>query len=230
MSKIFLDAGHGGKDPGAIGNGLQEKNITLPITLKIGETLEKYGIKVAYSRTADTFVGLSERAKKANNVNANIFVSIHCNSATNTTARGVETYSYPGSVRGVKLAKTIQNSIVSAKIFSHNRGIKTANFAVLRETKMPSVLVELGFISNSQDAQLLKSKQDEICKAVAKGILNYLGVKFVSNKKHWAEKYYESLRKKGIKIHEKRFDDKITRGEVFALLDRVVSLFENISN
>lgn len=178
MKKVFLDAGHGGKDPGALGNGLQEKDIVLQVTMKIGDILRSHGLEVIYSRTTDTFLELHERANMANNAKADVFVSVHCNSAINTSARGVETYSYPGSSEGEKLAKAIQDSIINAKIFSHNRGTKTANFAVLRQSKMPAALVELGFISNKLDAEIQKTKQDKMALAVAKGILNYLGIKY----------------------------------------------------
>lgn len=178
MKKVYLDAGHGGRDPGAVGNGLKEKDIVLPVTLKMGDILKRHGLEVVYSRTIDTFLELHERANKANQAKTDVFVSIHCNSATNTSARGVETYSYLGSVEGGKLAKAIQDSVINAKIFSHNRGTKTANFAVLRLTRMPAALVELGFISNKLDAEIQKTKQEEMAEAVAKGILNYLGIKY----------------------------------------------------
>lgn len=174
--KVFLDPGHGGKDPGAVGNGLKEKGLTLAIARQTGKLLEAQGVDVLYSRTGDVFVGLSERAAMANQLGAHVFVSIHINSATNTTARGVETFSYPGSAQGERLARAVQNAIVQAKIFSHNRGIKTADFAVLRETAMPAALVELGFIVNAQDAKLLGERQADIAQAIAKGIMGYLGV------------------------------------------------------
>jgi len=184
MTKVFLDAGHGGKDPGALGNGLKEKDITLPVTLKVGNILKEHGVTVGYSRTTDVFLELSDRAKKANSFGADIFVSIHCNAFNKSTAKGVETYSYPNSTKGAKLAKLIQDSVISEKLYTVNRGTKTANFAVLRETNMPAALIELAFITNSQDAEILKNKQDDLAVAVAKGILDYLGVKYkdMSNK------------------------------------------------
>lgn len=188
--KVFLDAGHGGKDPGAIGNGLEEKDITLAITLKIGEILKRHKVDVVYSRTTDVFLELHERANKANKSNADIFVSIHVNSAGNKAARGVETYHYANSSQGARLARAIQASLATANIFTHNRGVKTANFAVLRQTKMPSTLLELGFISNSQDAQILRTKQNEMAEAVARGILSYLGIKYKEDSNVKSTKVY----------------------------------------
>lgn len=176
--KVFLDAGHGGKDPGALGNGLKEKDITLSVTLKVGEILKNHGITVGYSRTTDVFVELADRAKKANNFGADVFVSIHTNAAENINAKGVETFSYPGSVKGSRLAQAIQDSVLDDKLYTINRGTKTANFAVLRLTNMPAALVEMGFITNGEDANILKNRQNELAIAIAKGVLKFLGVPF----------------------------------------------------
>ena len=178
MAKVFLDAGHGGKDAGAVGNGLKEKDINLSVTLKIGEILKSHGIEVVYSRVNDVFIELSDIAKKANNSKADIFVSIHCNSFRYSSAKGMETYSYPNSLQGAKLSKNIYDSIIKDKVYTANRGTKTENFAVLRLTNMPATLVELAFVSNSQDAYILKNRQQELALAVAKGILNNLGIKY----------------------------------------------------
>lgn len=229
--KVFLDPGHGGKDPGAVGNGLQEKDIILPVTLKTGAILKQHGLNVLYSRTTDIFVGLSERARMANAAKANIFVSLHCNAATNIGARGVETYNYPGSVQGAKLARAVQDSLVQSKIFSHNRGVKVANFAVLRESIMPAALVELGFISNAQDAQILKGCQADMAQAVAKGILSYLGL--AVNKggvaeggtkeqpSAWAKDAWEWAKRKGY-FDGTRPQDNITREELAVIIQRLV--------
>lgn len=179
MNKIFIDAGHGGKDPGALGNNLKEKDINLAVALQVGEILKKHNIEVLYSRTTDVFVELSDRAVMANKVNADIFVSIHSNAAENVNAKGLETFSYPNSTKGTALAKCIQDSIITSKIYTSDRGIKTANFAVLRQSNMPSALVELAFITNVEDAKILKDRQNELALAIAKGILNYLGIKYI---------------------------------------------------
>ncbi|AFS77586.1 sporulation-specific N-acetylmuramoyl-L-alanine amidase CwlC [Gottschalkia acidurici 9a] len=178
MAKVFLDAGHGAHDPGAVGNGLQEKNIALSVTLKIGEILKNHGVGVSYTRTTDVFLELADRAAKANSLGVNAFVSIHCNSFSDSSAKGVETYSYPGSTTGARLSKNIQDSIIASKVYTANRGTKTANFAVLRLTNMPAALVELAFISNAQDAEILRNKQNELAIAVSKGILNNLGIPY----------------------------------------------------
>lgn len=177
-ARVFLDAGHGGNDPGAIGNGLQEKAVNLSVTLKVGEILSDHGVDVRYSRTSDVFVVLENRAYMANNAGADKFVSIHCNAFADSSAKGVETYSYPGSSSGAALSSSIHNNIISSGAYTVNRGTKTANFAVLRLTNMPAALVELGFVTNSQDASILRYRQDDLALAVAKGILANLGIPY----------------------------------------------------
>ena len=170
MAKVWLDAGHGGNDPGALGSGLKEKDITLAITLKAGKELERHGVKVGYTRKNDKTVNLNSRGPLANKYGADVFVSIHTN-AHNSNAQGVETYSFPNSKNGARLAKLIQDEVLKAKLYTKNRGIKTANFAVLRQSKMPATLIEIAFITNKQDAQLLKNKQNDFATAIAKGVL-----------------------------------------------------------
>jgi len=176
--KAIIDYGHGGNDPGGSGNGLREKDLTLSIGKKISKILKDHGVRVVETRTSDKTVSLNSRTNLANREKADIFVSIHVNAFTSASAHGVETFNYPGSANGAKLAKSIQDEIVKAKLFKNSRGTKTANFHVLRATNMPAALVELGFITNKDDASILKSKQGDIALAVAKGILAYLGISY----------------------------------------------------
>lgn len=171
MQKVFLDAGHGGRDSGAVGQGLLEKEIVLSVTLKIGKILKSQGVEVIYSRINDKFISLKKRAELANKENVDIFISIHTNSFINKNASGVETYSFSNSKKGKILSKTIYNSIINSRAFTQMRGTKTANFSVLRNTKMPATLLELGFITNQKDAYILKNRQDELSNAISKGIL-----------------------------------------------------------
>ena len=183
MAKVWLDAGHGGNDPGALGGGMKEKDITLAITLKVGKELERHGVKVGYTRKNDKTVNLNSRGPLANKYGADVFVSIHTNAFGNPNAQGVETYNFPGSSKGRNLAKDIHNEVIKAKLYTKNRGLKTANFAVLRQSRMPAALIETAFITNKQDAQLLKNKQNEFATAIAKGILKYLGINYKPVKK-----------------------------------------------
>lgn len=183
MASVTLDFGHGGKDPGATGNGLREKDITLNVGLEVGEILERHKVKVVYTRNTDKFIDLAPRANIANKANTDIFVSIHTNAFGQASAKGIETFSYPGSTKGAALAKDIHNEVLATKNYTVNRGLKTANFAVLRLSKMPAALIELGFITNRDDANLLRTKQSEFALAIAKGILKNLGIKYVEENK-----------------------------------------------
>lgn len=180
---VVLDAGHGGHDPGAIGNGLKEKDRALTYVLKLGKSLEKQGITVIYTRTTDEFVKLQDRTIISNNANATLFISIHLNSFSDPKAHGLETLYYPASIEGKELALNIQNEIVSEGLYTSDRGIKPRNnLHVLKATKSPAVLVELGFISNAYDVQLLSDKENEIVEAVTRGILKSLNVKYKEDK------------------------------------------------
>lgn len=186
MSKVVcIDPGHGGKDPGAVANGLKEKDITLAITLKIGKILERHGVKVCYSRTTDKYLSLTERAELSNKNNADAFVSIHTNSFTNPSARGLEVWTSRGQTKGDILATYVGQELIKAfpdvpfrKDMSDGDLDKESNFTVLVKTKAPACLCELGFISNKEDNKLQTGKQDEFALAIAKGVLKFLGVPF----------------------------------------------------
>lgn len=182
MKKVFLDPGHGGVDPGAVGNNLREKDINLQVTLRTGKILQDNNVEVFYSRVDDRTITLTDRSAMANKLGVDAVVSIHANSFSDEQAQGVETYYYGLSKLGVSLAKCIQDSIISNKLHTKDRGIKTANFSVLKNTNAVAALVELGFISNREDAAILKNKQDELAQATAKGILDFLGIKYNGGK------------------------------------------------
>lgn len=171
---ICLDPGHGGSDPGACAEGVREKDITLTMAKLIGGKLNGY--KVIYTRSDDTYPTLSERAALANTAKADLFVSVHCNSATNTQANGVEVYTHTSQSDGaVAAASAIYKRLLAASGMT-GRGIKAANYHVLRETKKPAVLVELGFISNAADREKLTSAawQEKAAAAIAAGIKEYI--------------------------------------------------------
>lgn len=155
---IVIDAGHGGKDSGATNNGILEKDITLKVATIVKNKLEADGAKVIMTRSGDTYPTLEDRVNIALQNYAEVFVSIHVNSATNTSAKGTETYyNVEGNVNVVEdeaLAKAINTQIVNNANMK-DRGIKTANYYVIKNMLLPSVLVELGFISNPEDLEKL---------------------------------------------------------------------------
>lgn len=171
---IFIDPGHGGKDPGAIGlNGIQEKDVILPISQYVASYLEQQGMQVIMARNADYFVSLQGRTDMANRANADLFVSIHANSmgASRPDVSGLEVY-YFGD-RG--LSDAIHRSIVRS-VEVRDRGVRRARFYVLRHSRMPSTLVEVGFVTGYDDADKLinPSYQQQMAQAIARGILDYL--------------------------------------------------------
>lgn len=174
--KIFLDAGHGGANPGAIGpNGLQEAAVNLDITLRVGRILTGWGYPVAYSRTTDKTVSLAKRAEMANISGAEYFVSIHCNSNENRAAGGASTYYLKDKSISEELAFDVNQSLVEATQL-RNLGIISANFAVLRLTRMPAILVETAFISNFTEAELLSQPyfRENCALGIANGIIRYI--------------------------------------------------------
>ena len=183
MVKIFIDPGHGGQDSGATGNGLREKVLTLEIATRIKNLLlsEYDNVTVKMSRTDDSYVTLTERTSSANAWGADYFLSIHINAGG---GEGYEDYIYPG-ISGV--TKAYQSNIHSEVIKLVNfkdRGKKTANFHVLRESNMPALLTENGFIDNSRDATKLKSAS--FIDAIARGHVNGIAKSFALTKKNKA--------------------------------------------
>ncbi|MEC2161146.1 N-acetylmuramoyl-L-alanine amidase family protein, partial [Virgibacillus halodenitrificans] len=157
--KIFLDPGHGAQDPGGEGYGLKEKNVVLDIALKTADFLTKnyLGVAINLSRTSDRFLELEERAQLANTWGADYFVSFH-NNAFNGSASGFESYIYSGNTS--KETKEKQEKIhqyLASKINANDRGMKEANFSVLRNTNMPAILLEYLFIDNIVENSLLKN-------------------------------------------------------------------------
>ena len=173
--KIFIDPGHGGKNPGAIGpNGLHEADVNLDIGLKLGRILTNWGYEVDYSRVTDKTVTLAERARLANNWGADYFVSIHCNSNVNPDANGTSTYFYRTGSLSENFAQTVNNNLVR-QIELKDLGIFSANFAVLRLTRMPAILVETAFISNEYEASLLATNtfRQNCAVGIANGIAEF---------------------------------------------------------
>jgi len=153
-----LDPGHGGSDPGAVGNGLHEKEVALAIAKRIKDLLTSYsGVEVKMSRSADITKSLETRTNEANTWGADIFLSIHCN-AFNGKARGYEDFIYNGIHANATTSKyqTILHTTIAKCISVPNRGKKKADFHVLRESRMPAILTENGFIDHPEDAKLMK--------------------------------------------------------------------------
>ena len=177
MKTIILDAGHGGKDSGAVNGKHLEKTYALQIAKKAGNILTNRGYKIGYTRKDDTFISLSDRCRISNEKEANIFVSIHLNSATNKSAYGAETFHHPSSSdMSKRIAGAVQKYLVRYT-GDKDRGVKTADYFVLRNTKAKAILVEVGFISHDESANKLATEdyQNKIAKAIADGVIELFG-------------------------------------------------------
>ena len=174
MAKVTIDAGHGGYDGGANYNGRLEKNDNLEIALAVGELLEQNGIEVGYTRITDVYDSPNEKARIANEQGSDLFISIHRNSSPNpNTYSGVETLLYEESGLKQDVANAINEEL--AKVGYNNLGLNVRkDLAVLRRTRMPAVLVEVGFINTDADNQLLDNSFDETARAIANGIYKTL--------------------------------------------------------
>ena len=179
--KVVIDAGHGGCDPGAQRIGASEKDITLSVAKKIEENLTNSGVRVIMTRNGDETVSLKERTDITNNENPDVFVSIHVNSSESPNVVGIETHWYTNQSK--QLAQIIQDSL-SQSINTLNRGIMNSRFYVIHHTEVPSVLVEIGFISNDNDrCQLLsEDRQTATAKAISEGVLQFLNSKYTDQR------------------------------------------------
>ena len=175
--KIFLDPGHGGHDPGAIGAKSKEAENVLKVALTLEKKLKAQGHEVKLSRRTDTYLTLKQRADLADSWGADVFISLHDNSAVNKTATGFETFIFNGNVsaNSIKLQQHVHNTIAKG-IGLRDRGLKRANFAVLRLTSMPALLIEYGFISNIEDEKIIAFAIEKQAQLTFEGINSYLGV------------------------------------------------------
>ncbi|MFM6036346.1 MAG: N-acetylmuramoyl-L-alanine amidase [Sphaerospermopsis kisseleviana] len=172
---VVIDPGHGGKDPGAIGiGGTREKDIILPISLRVAEVLQQNGVQVLLTRDSDYFVSLPGRVQMAERANADVFVSIHANSVglNRPEVSGLETYYYDS---GLGLARAVHNRILQS-VNVRDRRVRKARFYVLRKISMPSILVETGYLTGREDIAKLRNPtyQNQMAEAIAQGILQYL--------------------------------------------------------
>jgi N-acetylmuramoyl-L-alanine amidase len=183
--RIVIDPGHGGTDPGGVGNGLQEKNIVLDVGLRFRSLLNADTNNTSgggrwvtlMTRTTDTFVSLSSRTSFSNNQDADRFMSIHANAFSDPAAHGTETFSFSDTGTGANLRNLVQSEMIAAWGLT-NRGNKVANFAVLRDTAAPAELHELAFITNATDATHLASSTERQKAAVAhlRAIQRHFGI------------------------------------------------------
>ncbi len=178
---IIIDAGHGGKDSGTTSTRFdyEEKHLTLSTAHMIKGYLNHLGYKTLMTRQNDTFVPLSQRASVANEANGALFVSIHYNSSPSDTAEGIEVFYYKEGEKGRVDASQALGKEILSRLIKHtgasSRGVKTANFAVIRETDMPAILIEAGFLTNPEERKKLQDSNYRrfIAWGIARGIDRY---------------------------------------------------------
>lgn len=233
--KIHINAGHGGEDPGAVGNGLKEKDLTLKIALALGEKLQKMGFEISYTRITDKYIEPINIAKKANADKAGFFVSIHINGSTSISATGIETLVYSMSGTSSVIAEEIQKELCNSTGFK-DRGVKPRpDLVVLNSTKMDAVLVEVGFITSKSDAYMLAQDSflDKVAEAICRGITKYYkGEITVAEEKgkeipQWQKDGLKALVKSGTVGDENywvsRMSDNVTVGELVGLLGKMTT-------
>lgn len=170
---VVLDAGHGGYDPGAVGYyGGNEKNMTLPTAQVVSDQLEQAGANVIMTRSSDRYLSLEERVAISHDYNTHAFISLHYNSSIYSNARGISTYYYSNTDKG--LADQVQDQLI-AHTGLQNDGVKFGDFHVLRENNDTSILVELGFLSNPIEVEKLKTAayKANVAEAITQGLMDY---------------------------------------------------------
>lgn len=243
MRLLVIDPGHGGRDPGAIGpNGVKEKDVALDVARLLAEEVKTIA-RPRLTRDGDEYRELWERSSLANTIGADLFISIHCNSSIDRSAHGTETFVYRFGGEAEKLARIVQAKLVAA-LGTTDRGVKEKSLHVVRETRMPAILVELAFISNPQEEKLLASLevQRKAARAIAEGVAEYWGVSlqrrdtempyFKDIGGHWAEGDIKAAARLGLVAAHEYFrpNDPLTRAEAVALLMRLYRLLGGKAN
>ena len=175
--KIGIDPGHGGRDPGAIGpTRLYEKDVTLGISLELGRLLKAAGLETVLTRADDRTMELITRTALLNNMKCDLAISVHINSATRLAANYISTFIQGQGGEAEKLAGKVQNELVQATGWPDG-GVRVKNLHMTRETRMPAILCECGFISNPEQEKLLRQSefQKKLARSIADGVLAYLG-------------------------------------------------------
>lgn len=183
--KVFLSAGHGGSDPGAVGNGFKEKDLNLSITLACEAELKRHGVEVKLNRTTDVDISWEKEVSTCNSFKPDVAVNIHCNAFKPNEADGAEVWHHYGGGTGKTLANNILSEVVA--IGQNSRGAKTKRldngadyYYFIREIDAPSVIVECAFVDNAQDIKIIDTEEErkKFGIAIAKGILKTLGIAY----------------------------------------------------
>ncbi len=235
MAKIGMDYGHGGSDPGAVYSGRRESADVLRLGLAITDKLRAAGLTVGESRNGDTAVSLMQRSRLSNERADEYFLSIHRNAFRPETAKGAEVFVHPtASDDAVNLARSIQSALTAVGFV--DRGVKRANFYVLRETRAPAVLLEVGFVDNSEDNDLFDREFDNIVSGVSQAVLTHIGQSGLHVNKPSLQADLEVLCQHGILQSPAYWEQNATTGQtvrgdyVAVLIQRIAAYLRNLEN
>ncbi len=230
---VCIDPGHGGNDPGAVANGIREKDANLAVSFLVRDMLQSQGgIEVLMTRETDRYVTHTERAAKANQAGADLFISVHHNAASSTEARGLEIYHSVLAGEGEKLAEFIHQRYQVLIPELPTRGIRTRTrddgsdyYAVIRLTRAPAIIIEGGFLTNAEDAKLIKQKhfQERQAQAISQGVVLWGGGSIMPEAPEWKKEGLKWLQENGfITPGRWQAEDKLDMGTLGIILSRLI--------
>lgn len=229
---VCIDPGHGGNDSGAVANGIREKDANLAVSLLVRDMLQSQGIEVLMTRETDVYVSYQDRVNLANSKRADAFISIHHNAAANTEARGLEIfYSIVGG-EGKRLSEFIHSRYRALIPELPSRGVKTKRlndgrdyYYVIRETRMPAIIIEGGFLTNIEDATLIKQRhfQERQAQAISQGVVLWGGGSIMPEVPEWKKEGLKWLEENGfITPGQWRPEDRLDMGTFGVILSRLI--------
>jgi N-acetylmuramoyl-L-alanine amidase len=228
---VCIDPGHGGNDSGAVANGIREKDVNLAVSLMVRDMLQAQGIEVLITRDTDVFVSFHDRVNLANSKRADAFISIHHNAAANTEARGLEIfYSIVGG-EGKRLSEFIHSRYRALIPELPSRGVKTKRlndgrdyYYVIRETRMPAIIIEGGFLTNAEDTALTTQRyfQERQAQAISQGVVLWKGGSIMPEVQEWKKDGLKWLEENGfITPGQWRPEDQLDMGTFGVILSRL---------
>jgi len=231
--KICIDPGHGGKDTGARGFGLSEKDLNLDISLKLEKLLRENRFEVFMTRRDDVTLSSNDRINLVNSFNCDIVLSIHNNSASSVEANGSEVIYPFESLEGKKLSQVILNNLgqiglYERRIYYRLNSSGNDYYYMIREIQRLSVIVECAFISNPEDNELLRddSFRSEIAKSISDSIISYRDGG-ETQEEHWARSDFEKIRNEGLVLEEHNLDSYVTWAEFSTVISRLIDRENN---
>jgi N-acetylmuramoyl-L-alanine amidase len=228
---VCIDPGHGGQDPGAVANGIVEKEVNLTVALLAKQMLEAHGHEVALTRRSDTYFSHSARAEIASKAKADLYISIHHNASGNTSARGLEIYHSIAGGMGAGLAEFIHQRYTVLIPELPTRGIRTRAqsdgrdyYAVIRLTAMPAIIIEGGFLTNTNDAKLIKQQhfQERQAQAISQGVVLWRGGSIMPEVPEWKKDGLRWLEENGLIMPDRwQAQDMVDIGTLGAILSNL---------